>query len=248
MIDPGHGGIDSGAIGNGLIEKELNLKIAFKIHRYLVNNFNCDAKLTRLSDEDVSLEQRALEANYWGADFFYSVHCNAHTNRAARGWETFTFENAPTETRILQSVIHPKIFTFLKDFNVVDRGKKQANFYVLRETSMPAVLAEYLFVTNDSDSFLLKREDFIDDLAKASAYAIAEAFRLEVLDSDKIFDDVPTDHWARRYIEWAFSIGIVSGVGNNKFAHSEEDLERKAQILVMIGRYHKFLFSKLKNK
>lgn len=77
FIDPGHGGTDSGAVGNGLKEKDLTLKISKKIKEKLANYENVQIKLSRESDQTLSLPQRTNMANAWGANYLISVHINA---------------------------------------------------------------------------------------------------------------------------------------------------------------------------
>lgn len=79
FIDPGHGGSDSGASGNGLQEKHVTLQIALALRTILLDEYqNVSVQLSRTSDQTVSLTQRTNAANSWGADFFLSIHINAY--------------------------------------------------------------------------------------------------------------------------------------------------------------------------
>ncbi|PFK03837.1 N-acetylmuramoyl-L-alanine amidase, partial [Bacillus cereus] len=70
-VDPGHGGTDSGAMGNGLLEKDLTLDIALRIRMLLLNNYeNVDVKMSRETDVFVSLTERTNAANDWQADYY----------------------------------------------------------------------------------------------------------------------------------------------------------------------------------
>lgn len=90
VIDPGHGGSDPGAIGpTGLREKDVTLKLGKRIAEKLRKELDVNVILTRETDQDISLEQRAAIANEAHADLFLSVHVNASTNRRAYGIETF---------------------------------------------------------------------------------------------------------------------------------------------------------------
>ena len=73
-IDPGHGGSDSGAVGNGLLEKDLTLSIALQMRDHLKANWNVDIRMSRTGDTTRSLAYRSSDANSWGADLFVSVH------------------------------------------------------------------------------------------------------------------------------------------------------------------------------
>lgn len=85
FIDPGHGGTDSGAVGNGLQEKALTLTIASKIRSILLAEYqNVSVLMSRTGDETVTLTQRTDAANVWGADYFLSIHINAGGVQAMR--------------------------------------------------------------------------------------------------------------------------------------------------------------------
>ncbi|MGX1430491.1 N-acetylmuramoyl-L-alanine amidase [Cytobacillus horneckiae] len=73
-IDPGHGGTDPGAVGNGLQEKALILQISNRIRDLLAGYSNAEVKMSRTGDQTVSLAQRTTDANNLGADFFLSIH------------------------------------------------------------------------------------------------------------------------------------------------------------------------------
>ncbi|HDQ26391.1 MAG TPA: hypothetical protein ENN43_06575, partial [bacterium] len=90
VIDPGHGGNDPGAVGkSGLLEKEVVLDVALKVRDYLKKEKNVKVLITREADKYVTLKDRAAFANREDADLFVSIHCNASTNRAARGTRTY---------------------------------------------------------------------------------------------------------------------------------------------------------------
>ncbi len=90
VIDAGHGGSDPGALGKRAKEKDLNLAVALKLGQLISDNYK-DVKVvyTRKSDVAVDLYKRAKIANDNHADLFISIHCNAATNKAAQGVETF---------------------------------------------------------------------------------------------------------------------------------------------------------------
>jgi N-acetylmuramoyl-L-alanine amidase len=93
VIDPGHGGHDSGAIGpTGLTEKEVALDVARRAATLLSTELNVETLLTRDDDVFVPLEERTARANSFHADLFISIHCNASENGDARGVEVFVLE------------------------------------------------------------------------------------------------------------------------------------------------------------
>ncbi len=95
VIDPGHGGRDAGAVGNGYKEKDINLAVALKVARILRSK-GYRVILTRTKDEYVSLYARARVANRSGAHLFVSIHCNASRDRNASGMETYFLSESRT--------------------------------------------------------------------------------------------------------------------------------------------------------
>src|SRR5699024_5477023 len=108
---------------------------------------------------------------------FFSVHINSFTSAGASGFESFVYNNRPTLDEVnKQKTIHDH---FKSQNPGTDRGKKQANFHVLRESNMTAMLAEYYFITNPSDAKLLASASARDKMAKATADGIAKAYGLK---------------------------------------------------------------------
>jgi N-acetylmuramoyl-L-alanine amidase len=177
VIDPGHGGKDPGAIGHGLREKDVVLTLAKKINNHLGQYKNAVVSLTRWDDRFLELSERAQFANTRNADLFISLHNNA-ASVSAHGFESFIYTNAGSTTKRYQNIIHDHIMNFLAQVGIRDRGKKREDFAVLRRTKMPAILLENLFITNKEENELLRDADFLDNLAKQIAEAIAKAFGL----------------------------------------------------------------------
>ncbi|MCP3026537.1 N-acetylmuramoyl-L-alanine amidase [Halobacillus sp. A5] len=177
VIDAGHGGTDSGASYQGNLEKNFNLSIALKVQSHLQQNYEAEIVMTRTSDVTLSLDARSRLANNENADFFLSIHNNA---AGGQGFESYIFNgtvSAPTRT--YQNAIHDRIMSAVQSkYNIRDRGKKRANFHVLRETRMPALLLEVLFVDNASDVAKLRNPAFIEEVSIAIAQGTAEALNL----------------------------------------------------------------------
>lgn len=174
FLDPGHGGPDSGAVGNGLKEKDLTLSISTKIFDILTSEYNDVAvRMSRTGDTFPTLTQRTNDANTWGADFYLSVHMNSG---GGTGFESFVYPNVGVPTTTYQSAIHEEI---MKVIGLRDRGKKQSNLHVLRESNMPALLTENGFIDNALDSAKMKDQNWINSVARAHVSGLEKAFNLK---------------------------------------------------------------------
>lgn len=175
-LDPGHGGNDPGAIGNGLYEKDVNLTIALKTRNILTDEYEGhDIRMSRTGDVTKSLDARTDEANAWGADYYLSIHINAG---GGTGFESYIYNGSypgKQETDRLRNIIHN---TIMQHVDFQDRGKKEANFHVLRETVMPASLTENGFIDNPNDAEKLKSDTFLNRIARGHAEGLAQAFNL----------------------------------------------------------------------
>src|SRR5699024_11013598 len=139
FIDPGHGGTDSGATGNGLQEKNVTLSIATRIRDMLINEYsNATVKMSRTSYQTVSLMQRTNDAKSWGSDYFLSIHINAG---GGKGYEDY-IHSSLSDSSHKGNLRNTNQAEINKLNNMRNRGKKKANFHVLRESSMPAMLSE----------------------------------------------------------------------------------------------------------
>lgn len=181
-LDPGHGGSDPGAQGNGLREKDLTLDIALKLRSILENNYkNVEIRMSRTGDVTKSLVQRTDEANSWDADFYLSIHINSD-NGSASGYEDYIYSSLSnnSSTANYRDTIHTEVMK-LNQLN--DRGKKKADFHVLRESTMDAMLSENGFIDNAQDAALMKQESWRRDVARGHANGIAKASNLTPKDN-----------------------------------------------------------------
>lgn len=172
-LDLGHGGIDSGAKGNGLLEKDLTLKIGLKI-RELLKDYNVNLRLSRTTDKYLTLKQRTDDSNKWGADYLISVHVNAG---GGTGYEDFIFNGKLNSNTVkFRNDVHGEIIKSLG--NVRNRGKKKANFHMLREANASCMLTENMFIDNKNDASLLKQQTFINKIAQGHVKGIVKALKL----------------------------------------------------------------------
>ena len=169
IIDPGHGGKDPGTIGiGGVQEKNIVLPISLDVVAELQKQ-GIEVKLTRDRDYFVSLEGRTDMANKVDADLFVSIHANAiNLSRPdVNGLETYYYKSG----RRLAEVIH---WNVLNTVNIRDRKIRRARFFVLRHSTMPAVLVEVGFLTGAEDSVRLKDANHRRQVAKAIANGIIQ--------------------------------------------------------------------------
>lgn len=185
-IDAGHGGSDPGAVGNGLRESDINLDIALKLRSLLNADTNDNSGggswrviMVRTGDSTVSLSSRTAYANSNGANRFVSIHANAFSNPSANGTETFRYTSGSSNSRSMQLAIHDEL---VDATGLRDRGAKTANFYVLRYTSMPAMLSEQGFVSNAGDAAVLASASRRMDMAKAHLFGLQRHYGLGVYD------------------------------------------------------------------
>ena len=170
VIDPGHGGIDPGAVGiNGLQEKEVIFPISLRV-RELLQQQGAEVVLTRQDDRTLDLEPRVQLAERLGADLFVSIHANAisMSRPDVNGVETYHYYSSGRE--VSESIQD----SLLQATGMRDRGVKTARFYVLVNTSMPSTLVEVGFVNGAEDAPLLSNPMFRELLAQAIARGILE--------------------------------------------------------------------------
>jgi N-acetylmuramoyl-L-alanine amidase len=175
IVDPGHGGEDFGALGlGGLQEKEVVLDVSQQVAQ-LLEKQGVQVSLTRSDDRFISLQGRTDMANRIHADLFVSIHANSVDERPeVSGLETYYFANGLK----LASTIHQNI---LETVNIRDRAVRQARFYVLRNSAMPAVLVEIGFVTGSEDAANLKNPEHRHQLAVAIARGILQYIQQNLL-------------------------------------------------------------------
>jgi len=231
VIDPGHGGYDSGCLGGSSQEKHLALKISKKLKKQIEARYpGVEVLMTRYSDVFIPLHKRASIANKAKADLFISIHCNAlPSSNATKGTETYVLglhkanENLKVAKRENASVLLEDNYENNYDFdpnsdeghillsmyqnafleqsisfaekvenkmaNVAkrrSRGVKQAGFIVLHQTTMPSVLVETGFLTNDIDEEYLKTENGQTKIANSILDAFT-AYKKEVEKTETTF-------------------------------------------------------------
>ena len=187
VLDPGHGGEDSGAMCGGVMEKDLTLDIAHRVDR-LLDSEGVATLMTRVGDSYVSLADRAAFGNRARESIFISIHFNEDNKPVASGVETYYaahqinsgstlaswlpfFSRSPSDSPKPES---QSLAGFIQEALVVrtrsvDRGTQAKQFFVIANVTSPAVLIEAGFITNKDELSNLVSEDYRDQLAAAVA-------------------------------------------------------------------------------
>ena len=183
VLDPGHGGSDSGAVGpDDVTEKEVTLAVSKKVQA-LLQAGGARVIMTRETDRDVyginATDRQELQARVNvslyapESEIFVSIHCNAFSNPAAHGMETYYYDGSYRGQR-LATLLNEELAVAGGLFN---RGVKTANFYVIKHTNVPASLIELGFITNYQEESLLADDAYQDKLALAITKAIGRYFQ-----------------------------------------------------------------------
>ncbi|EDS06474.1 N-acetylmuramoyl-L-alanine amidase [[Clostridium] scindens ATCC 35704] len=196
VLDPGHGGSDGGAAANGLVEKNLTLKIAQYCKQELEEYSGLKVYMTRNNDSDVGLSERVQMAKRWGADVFVSIHINS-ASAGANGVEVW-YPNSSYNANIHAQGkdLANEILKELVGLGLTNRGIKIRNsengtkypdgsladyYSVIKDSKtngFPGIIVEHAFISNPSDAAKLKQESFLKQLGIADAIGIANYFGL----------------------------------------------------------------------
>ncbi|WP_042229679.1 N-acetylmuramoyl-L-alanine amidase family protein [Paenibacillus popilliae] len=156
VIDAGHGAHDSGAVSvKKRYEKDFNLSLALKVGEMLSRDDRFNTVLSREDDTFLQLSERAQMANSLNADLFVSIHANSvDNNSSVSGTETYYWR---AESKAFAETMHKHL---IEGTQFRDRGVRNANHHVTRETKMPAILLEVGFLTNAAEEAQLFDEQF----------------------------------------------------------------------------------------
>lgn len=180
-IDPGHGGIDGGASdpATGLVEKDINLDFARALKSALTRA-GAKAVLTRKGDNgtlgDLSpaedCDKRLKEAEAHNADVYVSIHVNSFPDSSCFGAQTFYLDGSEEGRRLALLIQEEVVRIRPENFREAATG----DFYVLRNSKMPAILLEIGFITNPEDRRLMADAGFTRKMAEAVSFGIARYF------------------------------------------------------------------------
>ncbi len=165
VIDPGHGGHDKGAQWGQVYEKHLALDTSARLESYLKQR-GFKTVMTRRSDYFVTLPGRVNIANRFRNAIFVSVHYNYTWRQEASGLETYFYTG---QSQRLAQYVHSGV---MQRVSAVNRGVKSARYYVIRNTTIPAILVECGFISNTSERGRMRSAWYRDSLARGIADGI----------------------------------------------------------------------------
>lgn len=185
LIDPGHGGVDSGASYKGRRECDDVLRLSLRVGELLKNN-NESVHYTRSTDTTISLNERSNKENNGDFDYFISIHRNAYKPELAKGSEIHVYANCSVAEQLGN-----KVNSELVKNGFINRGIKVSNFHVLRETKCPAILVEVGFIDNTSDNFIFdsKFEQIAQSIVKGCLLQIGKVINSSTnnLNNDEVY-------------------------------------------------------------
>lgn len=181
-LDPGHGGIDPGAVYKDIKESEINLKIAQKTQKILEQK-GAIVYLTRYGNYDLSvpntinkkrsdLSRRGNIINLSNCDLYLSIHLNAETSSTWKGAQMF-YDDVNYENEKIAKIFQE---TFKKNLNTNRKYKKIDNFYLTRRVERPGILIEVGFITNPNERYLLTTDSYQQKVANTILEAIIKYF------------------------------------------------------------------------
>src|SRR5438874_4054517 len=166
VIDPGHGGFDRGGIpGQRVLEKNMNLDVALRL-KPILEKAGYRVVMTRTTDIFVPLGSRVAIANSYPNGIFLCIHFNSASRSGASGIETYFYS---TESAPLAASIHSAVVGGAPSEN---RGVRRRGYFVLRRTTVPAVLVECGFLTNPTEAQYALTTTYRQKLAQEIARGI----------------------------------------------------------------------------
>ena len=156
FISAGHGGSDSGAVGNGFKEKDLNLSIALACRDYLTAN-GVEVKMSRIKDEDDCTNQEVAESNAFNPDVAVSIHNNAG---GGDGAEVYSSVVGGLSKTLADNILAEVVKSGQNSRGVKQkRGANGSDYFgFIRMTKAPAVIVECAFVDNAADVQIIATE------------------------------------------------------------------------------------------
>ena len=176
VLDAGHGGEDGGTVEQTATEKEINLAVVLKMRELLENQGIC-VVLTREQDIFIKLEERVRVANGEKADLFVSIHCNYYEKDSSiYGLECYYCKGAEDGKYYAERILD----TIEKSGEIVSRNAKPSGYYILKNTTVPAVLVETGYLSNYNERKQLISGEYQGKLAQELVEGIVEGLEGKV--------------------------------------------------------------------
>ncbi|MFM1653214.1 N-acetylmuramoyl-L-alanine amidase [Brevibacillus sp. B_LB10_24] len=176
VVDPGHGGKDRGATGaSGHYEKDFTLQLAQKVKELSEQETQFEVYMTRTDDTFISTVDRKRPefAKRQGADLFISIHGNTYDDPDVSGTETYYYHE---ESLPLAKIMHKQV---VEATGFRDRDVKKEDYFVPKDTDMPAVLLEVGYLTNPQDEEQLLMDDVQYRIAASIVDGIKEYLKMK---------------------------------------------------------------------
>ena len=164
FIDQGHnpGGVNGGAEGHGHLAQDVTYEVGTYLRELLEDDPRFEVRVSRHTPSEVlgttnatSLQARVQLANSWPADYFLSIHCNANPNPVINGTEAYVYQENTQSYWLGQHIV----ISVARQAGTRDNGVRlNPSLYVLRKTSMPAVLVELAYLSNSADAQRLQND------------------------------------------------------------------------------------------
>lgn len=240
-IDPGHGGSDPGAVNSsfGTQEAARVLYTGQQFRDYLnadtantSGGGSWSVRMSRSTNVTVSLTARSTDANNWGAARFLSIHQNAF-NSSANGTETFSFSSTGTGAS-LRNIVQSEA---IQAWNRVNRGNKTANFSVLRNTNMPAILTEMAFIDAPVDHPFCASNVECQKYALHMLYAVQQHYGLAEFNPSTAPTVVTVDNTSSGFsssTSWFPSTSVSGYLGSNYHARATQSISDTAKYSVTL--------------
>ena len=178
VLDPGHGGFDSGASANGVVEKNINLDISKCLKMYIEAGGGL-VYMTRETDTDTAdpnrvkgtsqkksdLQMRKSDIEKYDADMFVSIHMNKFEQSEYRGAQVF-YDDGSEENKHLAEAIQQGVKDVLKDGNNRVAKNTGNSIFVLKNNCVPSVLIECGFLSNPDEAKLLTDAEYQKKVAE----------------------------------------------------------------------------------
>lgn len=171
-LDPGHGGVDPGSIYKDIYEKDINLQICLRLQKNL-EEMGATVYLTRYDDYDLStpntrtrkksdLNNRVRLMNDSNADMYISIHLNATNSKKWMGAQTF-YDDVNPENKKIAQIMQEELKNNLNTNREID---EISNMLLNRKVTIPGVLIEVGFLSNDNERYLLKQDSYQEKVSK----------------------------------------------------------------------------------